>query len=189
MASSSPPGTSGQEQGASGSKRTDSRDESDDRTGKAEEAGEARWGTMWRGGLDPHPSETTGSRPRRQAVERPRETGMQTHQRCDESDQTLPEAIGSSSRDPEVEARLAKLRFQREQRQYNKMVRVPGHELGASRRRRRYDPHEFEGNAGLVSYKEQIGFGMSVITLMATLFVVGYVAARHLTNDAALVRF
>lgn len=158
------------------------------RKGKAMEAIKPWWDTELRGGRDPGASEATSSRPRRLAREVSEETSGQTHQRCDQSNQTFPEASCSSSRDPEVEAMLAKLRYQREHRQYNRMVRVPGHELGVSRRRRRWDPHEFEGNAGLVSYKQQLGFGMSVITLMVTLFVVGYVAAHHLTEDTAMVR-
>lgn len=158
------------------------------RKGKAMEAVKPWWDTELRGGRDPGASEATSSRSRRPEREVSKEKSGQMHQRCDRTNQTFPVASGSSSRDPEVAAMLAKLRYQREHRQYNKMVRVPGHELGVSRRRRRWDPHEFEGNAGLVSYKQQIGFGMSVITLMVTLFLVGYVAAHHLTNDTAMVR-
>lgn len=89
-------------------------------------------------------------------------------------------------RSPELEARLAELQKKREEREYNKLVKVAGHALG-EKKREWNDPFEFEGNAGLVTYKQQLGFGMSVITLMGTLFLVGYKAAKHLTEDPSLV--
>ncbi|CAI5492427.1 unnamed protein product [Closterium sp. Naga37s-1] len=93
--------------------------------------------------------------------------------------------------DAELEARLAALKEAEEQRQYRELVRdvVPkgakgrgaiGGAGGVD------DEEDFGGQGGssyLASYREQLGFGMHVVGVMFTCYLLGHFAASALIKD------
>ncbi|CAI5466179.1 unnamed protein product [Closterium sp. Yama58-4] len=103
----------------------------------------------------------------------------------------LPAPPEPPKKSAELEARLAELREAEEQRRYRELVRdvVP---KGAKGRRATGagggvdDEEDYGGQGGssyLASYSEQLGFGMHVVGVMFTCYLLGHYAASALIRD------
>lgn len=89
----------------------------------------------------------------------------------------FPERPKQAGKPPELQRRLDELRARLEQQQYDRMVSdVTQDERKAAERR--------EG--GLVNYRQQIGFAVHVLAMMAAFYAFGHVAGMALTSNRVL---
>ncbi|KAL4459012.1 hypothetical protein ABPG75_013877 [Micractinium tetrahymenae] len=98
-------------------------------------------------------------------------------QLCHGSGIAFPERPKQPGKPPELQRRLDELRARLEQQQYDRMVAdVTQNERKAAERQ--------EG--GLVNYRQQIGFAVHVLAMMAAFYAFGHVAGMALTSNRAL---
>ncbi|KAK9804939.1 hypothetical protein WJX73_001051 [Symbiochloris irregularis] len=103
------------------------------------------------------------------------ESGPWLHLACQGSRLILPRPK-ARVKSPELLARLARLQKEQESREYNKLV----HDITKEER----NAKEAAENS-LVTYKEQLGFGVHVVVMMGTLYAVGHVAGMSLSKNKA----
>ncbi|KAL4421050.1 hypothetical protein ABPG77_007525 [Micractinium sp. CCAP 211/92] len=96
---------------------------------------------------------------------------------CRGSGLVFPERPKQAGKPPELQRRLDELRARLEQQQYDRMVAdVTHHERKAAERR--------EG--ALVNYRQQIGFAVHILAMMAAFYAFGHVAGMALTSNRTL---
>ncbi|CAI5962223.1 unnamed protein product [Closterium sp. NIES-65] len=100
----------------------------------------------------------------------------------------LPAPPEPPKKSAELEARLAALKEAEEQRRYRELVRdvVPKGAKGRGAGGGVDDEEDFGGQGGssyLASYREQLGFGMHVVGVMFTCYLLGHFAASALIKD------
>lgn len=94
------------------------------------------------------------------------------HQAC-QGGELLVASPSEREKSPELKARLAKLQKQLEAQQYAAMVKdITQKELDNAAR----------AETSLVTYKDQLGFGVHVLVLMGSLYAVGHWLGRSISD-------